>query len=173
MTDIRTVRRRTTRTGAVAAPPALLLALLLASTGCGSEGGSGEDGSGADTNGAPTTQTSEGSTTRLRLSEAPGRCMAPNVRVLRAQEVAFEGTVTGIDGADVTLEVSRWYAGEETDLAVVQAPAEGMVALGYGTELVQGEDYLVSATDGEVTLCGFTGPVSDRLEALYAKAYER
>ena len=53
----------------------------------------------------------------------------------------------------------------------MQAPAKGMVELGFGTEFEEGGTYLVSATDGRVTLCGFTAEASPELEQLYEEAY--
>jgi hypothetical protein len=97
--------------------------------------------------------------------------MVPNVRTLRLQEVAFRDTAVDVAGGEVTLAVGQWYAGEETDQVVVQAPAKGMVELGFGTEFEEGGTYLVSATDGRVTLCGFTAEASPELEQLYEEAY--
>lgn len=162
------------RTTRAAASATLLWVLAACGTGTdGGDAGSNGDGGADRPYGSPSSSTTseDASVTELRVPGGTGRCMAPNVRVLRAQEVAFEGTVTQVADGEATLEVSRWFVGEETDLAVVRTPAEGLVSLGYGTELVEGEDYLVSATDGDVTLCGFTGPVTPRLETLYLKAY--
>jgi hypothetical protein len=164
MTHDHPALRRTTRTAVAAA-------LLLTLAGCGS----GADENATDEGGSSTGSTStpgERSTTRLTLPAGiDGRCMAPNVRVLRGQEVAFEGTATGVADGRVTLEVSRWYRGDEADTVVVEAPAEGMVELGFGTDFEEGRTYLVSATDGEVTLCGFTGERTGRLARLFEQAY--
>lgn len=143
------------------------LAVLATLGACGGGEDGKPDGRSGST-GDPTTS----ATTELSLPETgAGRCMVPNVRTLRLQEVAFRGTAVDVAGGEVTLAVGQWYAGEETDQVVVQAPAKGMVELGFGTEFEEGGTYLVSATDGRVTLCGFTAEASPELEQLYEEAY--
>lgn len=104
-------------------------------------------------------------------SGGTGKCMALNVDVLRAQEFAFAGTVTQLTDNQATLEVSRWYRGEQTDTVVVRAPEVDLQSLLGAVEFVEGKDYLVSGTGSSVTLCGFTGPQSPALATLYDQAY--
>lgn len=145
------------------------LAVLATLGACGGGGEGDPDGLSGSTD-DPTT--SAPSTTELSLPQTgTGRCMAPNVRTLRLQEVAFRGTAVDVTAGEVTLDVAHWYAGGETDQVVVQTPAKGMVELGFGTEFEEGGTYLVSATDGRVTLCGFTAEASPELEQLYEEAY--
>ncbi|WP_182524611.1 hypothetical protein [Nocardioides dongkuii] len=100
-----------------------------------------------------------------------GRCMVPNAEALAQQEVAFEGTVTEVSDDVVVLEPSTFYAGEETDRVEVAATSEEMQALIGAVPFEVGGTYLVSATDGRVTVCGFSGPVSPELEQLYTDAF--
>ena len=97
--------------------------------------------------------------------------MVPNAEILAQQSVAFDGTVTAMDGGVVTLTPTTWYAGEPTDLVEVQAPAADMQELVGAVQFEQGGRYLVSATDGQVTVCGFSAPYSAELAALYAEAF--
>jgi hypothetical protein len=46
-----------------------------------------------------------------------------------------------------------------------------MVALLGATEFTVGQDYLVSASEGGVSVCGFTGPASPELQAAYDQAF--
>jgi hypothetical protein len=115
-------------------------------------------------------------TTVTELS-APGdaayqaRCMVPNAETLANQTVAFDGTVTMLADDVVTLTPSHWYVGDETDLVRVRAPAADLQQLVGAAEFEDGGRYLVSATDGEVTVCGFTAPYSADLAAIYEQAF--
>lgn len=100
-----------------------------------------------------------------------GKCMVPNAEVLAGADVAFDGTVSGIVGDEVTLEPTRWYAGDPTDKVVVTAPSEQMQQVASAVSFQTGDRYLVSATGGQVTLCGFSAEYSDELAAIYAEAF--
>jgi hypothetical protein len=100
----------------------------------------------------------------------PARCMVPNAEVLAQQSVAFDGTVTGIEGGVVTLAPATWYAGEPTDLVRIQAPSQEVAEL-LPVNFEEGGRYLVSATDGVMTVCGFSAAYSAELAALYEQAF--
>lgn len=107
----------------------------------------------------------------LLVSAPAERCMLPNVRVLRQQELAFDGVVRSVAGGHATLDPDRFYVGGETDAVVVKAPDGDLQALLAAVDFREGDRYLVSATDGRVTLCGFSGPYTDDLAELYAEAF--
>ncbi|MCW2814477.1 MAG: hypothetical protein JWN84_1932 [Nocardioides sp.] len=102
-----------------------------------------------------------------------GKCMTPDAapEVVAAQTTVFDGTVEAISGSMVTLEPTRFYAGEETDVVVVKAPGRDMQALLSAVVFEEGQRYLVAATDGQVTLCGFSAVYSDDLAAVYDQAF--
>ena len=104
-------------------------------------------------------------------AQTSGRCMAPNATALATAETAFSGTVRSVGGDVVEIEPDRFYAGEAVDTVEVRAPAEQLTALVGAVDFEEGGRYLVSATDGEVTVCGFSGPYSPDLEALYVEAF--
>jgi len=109
--------------------------------------------------------------TSLTAESPPGRCMLPNVDVLRSQTLAFDGVVRSITEGQATLEPSRFFTGEEADLVVVKAPDRDLQVLLAAVDFREGRRYLVSATGDRVTLCGFSGPYSAELASLYAEAY--
>lgn len=110
--------------------------------------------------------------TRLRApAESAGRCMVPTAEVLAQQQVAFTGTVEEITDDTVVLVPTTFYAGEEADRVEVAAQPESMTALIGAVDFEVGGTYLVSATAGRVTACGFSGPVTPQLEQLYADAF--
>jgi hypothetical protein len=116
-----------------------------------------------------------GTTTELTFAGAAvtGRCLPPDAspQVVAAQTTVFDGTVESISGRIVTLTPSRWYAGDETDRVVVRAPGAELEALLTAVSFEEGGRYLVAATDGQVTVCGFTGPYTDQLASVYEQAF--
>ncbi len=110
-------------------------------------------------------------TVELVAEPSTERCMLPNVRILRQQQLAFDGVVRSVTGGQATLVPSRFYTGDETDVVVVKAPDGDLQALLAAVDFREGERYLVSATDSRVTLCGFSAPFSTELAALYTKAF--
>ena len=94
-----------------------------------------------------------------------------SARLIALQQTAFEGTVTALDDRLVTLSVEHWYRGGDADQVTIAATPAYLRALLQGADFEMGERYLVSASDGTVSVCGFTAPYSDELAALYAEAY--
>ena len=110
----------------------------------------------------------------LALSARPpssAKCMVVSPEVLANQQVAFDGTVASITDGLVTLDATRWYRGGDADQVTVQAPPENLEALISAADFQVGQRYLVSATDGFVSVCGFSAAYSDDLAAMYAQAF--
>ena len=140
-------------------------AALLA--GCGS----GDD-SGATSSGTESTTPTAAESLELTLPAASGgRCMAPNVANLQAQDTAFEGDVTDVSDGTVTLQVSETYTGPKAETVTVRTPAQDLSGLLPSVDFQQGETYLVSSLDGKVSLCGLSGPKDELLTGLYQQAY--
>lgn len=89
----------------------------------------------------------------------------------RVAEIAFEGTVIAVDGARVTLSVNEWFkgGGDVTEVAL-NAPL-GMEALIGGIPFEAGQQYLISAQDGNVNYCGFSGPSTPEYRAAFQTAF--
>jgi hypothetical protein len=97
-------------------------------------------------------------------------CIMFSVEELAKAQVAFEGTVSSVEGETVTLDVDTWYRGGDTAQVVLNAPA-GMDALLGGVPFEVGSQYLVTAYDGNVNYCGFTGPSTPELKAAFEEAF--
>ncbi len=151
-------RRWTLAAGAAAAAVTLVGAAVVVNLG-------GDDG-GSEVAGAPPIELSRGDGAAL------ARCIAFDVETLRQMPVAFAGTATAVDGETVTLSVDRWYRGGDADTAVLHAPA-GMNALIAGFDIQVGQAYLITAADGAVNYCGFSGPASTELTAAFEAAFAR
>lgn len=121
--------------------------------------------------GSPGT-TVAGSPLELSLGEGPGlaSCIAFDTAILADMPTAFEGTVTAVDGEQVTLTVDRWFRGGDAATVELHAPA-GMQALIGGIDFVEGGQYLVSATEGNVNYCGYTDASTPELRAAFERAF--
>lgn len=106
--------------------------------------------------------------------DAMASCLPFSVDILDDMVIAFEGTVTAVDGPTVQLDIDRWYndgTGSSAATAIVNAP-EGMEALIGGISFEPGGQYLVSADgDGNVAYCGYTAPATDDMRAAFEQAF--
>jgi hypothetical protein len=97
-------------------------------------------------------------------------CLPFSVDILGDMGVAFEGTVTSVDGDVLTLDVVTWYTGGESANVEITAPL-GMEALIGGIPFEVGGSYLVTATDGVVNYCGYTGVATPEFRAAFDQAF--
>jgi hypothetical protein len=102
---------------------------------------------------------------------AASSCLRFDVDILRDMPLAFAGTATSVTKAEVSLEVDRWYRCGSADRVTVSVPdTQPSVALD-GVDFVEGQRYLVTATDGVVNGCGFSGAASPELTDAFAQAF--
>jgi len=97
-------------------------------------------------------------------------CIMFSVEELARAPLAFEGTVTSVEGETVTLDVDEWFKGGEAEQVVLHAPA-GMEALIGGIPFEEGGQYLITAYDGTVNYCGFSGPSAPEFRAAFEEAF--
>ncbi len=98
-------------------------------------------------------------------------CIMFDVAILRDAQVAFEGTVTSVDGAQGTLSVDHWYKGGDAGEVILTGGSEDMVSLIGAFPLEVGSSYLITATDGNVNFCGFSGPATPELRGYFDEAF--
>lgn len=103
--------------------------------------------------------------------DALASCLPVTAEFLADMPVAFAATVAAVEGTRVTLAVDRWYAGGDADTVVVTQASEASMALIGGVEFVEGSGYLVTATDGVVNACGYSGPDTPELRAVFDDAF--
>ncbi len=89
----------------------------------------------------------------------------------RSAELAFEGTVTAVEGNTVTLTVDTWFRGGDGTPEVVLNAPQGMEALIGGFPFSVGDQYLISAQDGTVNYCGFSGAATPELRTAFESAF--
>lgn len=154
---------------------AAAVVLVLGGVGLAATLGGGDDPATPPTAGE-TTEPTEGdgpTVTTLSLGGAsPGRCMVPSPDVLGGAAYAVDAEVVAVEGGRATLQPTRWYSGEPTDEVEVAAGSEDLAALIGAPQFETGDRYLVAGTvDGDVMVCGFSGPWSEDLAQLYAEAF--
>ncbi|MBA3744528.1 hypothetical protein [Sporichthya sp.] len=99
-------------------------------------------------------------------------CIMFDVNQLRTAAVAFGGTVTSVDSEKVTLDVDRWFKGTpKADAVTIAIPPGGDNVALDGVAFVQGDRYLISATDGVLGTCGYSGPASADFEKSFETAF--
>jgi hypothetical protein len=98
-------------------------------------------------------------------------CLPVSADTLGTLPVAFAGTATAVADGEVRLEVDRWYRGGDATTVVLRNPGEEQQALVGAADFEPGQDYLVSADGGTVSVCGLTGPASPELRAVYDEAF--
>ena len=174
------LRHRSRLTWVVAAAAAVVIvggiAVAVSGGGDSGPGTAGSDVVDSSSGAGTTSESGESvSVTELTLGgDAPAtRCLAPDSapQVVAAQTLVVDAVVESISGGVVTLAPTTFYTGEATDLVTVSEPSGDLQALLSGVDFAEGGRYLVSATEGRVTLCGFSGPYSESLADVYERAF--
>lgn len=98
-------------------------------------------------------------------------CVPFDVAILRDMPVALRGTVVEVTSAQVTLDVQRWYKGGTAERVTVAQPDPNTSVALDGVTFEPGRDYLLTATDGVVNGCGYSGPATPELERSYQQAF--
>ncbi|MDH4334457.1 MAG: hypothetical protein OEW24_04245 [Chloroflexota bacterium] len=99
-------------------------------------------------------------------------CIQFDLETLALAKVAFDGTVTAIDGDAVTFAVGHWYRGSGDSITLTEyGLGSGAVTLEGGVGFEVGGRYLVSGSDGIVTGCGFSQAYDDAAAADWASAF--
>jgi hypothetical protein len=109
----------------------------------------------------------------LTATGVQAKCREPEPQQLaESADFAFEGTVQLIENGRVMLTATRVFRGEAAnDVVVSQAGESSEQMLGSG-KFETGKSYLVSAADGSVLICGYSGEAdSPGLRELFEAAF--
>ena len=98
-------------------------------------------------------------------------CVRLSAEFLKQMPVAFAGTVSAIDAGTVSLDVTHWYVGGTAQVVTLANSTSPTVTTEGGTDFAVGKDYLVSASEGTVSSCGFSGPATPELQQVYTEAF--
>jgi hypothetical protein len=120
------------------------------------------------------TRGSQTDTAPLALTAEDGTTMASCIRfdvdILAGMTPAFAGTVTELTDSVATLDVDRWYTGGDATTVEIQYQP-GFQSLIGTPNLEVGQRYLITAANGNVNGCGYSGPATADLEAAFDKAF--
>ena len=111
---------------------------------------------------------------QLALGGTQANCVEPQAASLaEAADLAFAGTVTGIQGQTVTLQVTHTYKGANVTAAQVRQTGDTSEQLvGADGTFQLGRKYLVAAAEGQVMICGYSGEAdAPGLRDLYDQAF--
>jgi hypothetical protein len=97
-------------------------------------------------------------------------CLVFDVATLRDMSPAFGGTVVGLTDSVATIEVDRWYTGGDAEIVEIQY-TPGFEALIGTPTLELGQRYLITASDGVVNGCGYSGVATPEYEAAFEAAF--
>ena len=123
--------------------------------------------------GTGTTDPSDPPTTlalSLPSADAAMSCMVFDPAFLADMPVALAGSVTAVEPGEVTVDVDRWYRGGSAVVVTIGVQRGNSAALD-GVDFRPGERYLITAIDGTVNGCGYSGPATPELESAYADAF--
>lgn len=152
------VRGRRFWTVAAAASAAVVVAAVLVVSAAG-----GDDDDSGEVAGPPLELS-------VGASGALASCMIFDVAFLAEMSPAFAATATAVDGETVTLSVERWYTGGDAATVVLRS-SPGSVALIGGVDFEVGGRYLITAAEGTVNACGYSGPATPELTAAFEEAF--
>ncbi|ELP71290.1 hypothetical protein ACKI1I_02300 [Streptomyces turgidiscabies] len=100
------------------------------------------------------------------------KCAAPTLQFLLSHQLAFEGTVTAKRGDRVDLTVDHWY---RATTGTADRPDEVRLTSDEGnaeaTIFEVGTQYLVTADDGAVPICGGTSVATAETRTMFQQAF--
>ena len=98
-------------------------------------------------------------------------CLMFDVDNLRTMSPAFAATVESVEGDTVTLDVTKVYAGDDVDRVVLTQPGGASAVALDGVAFEEGKSYLVTAAEGNVNGCGYSGADTPELRASFEQAF--
>lgn len=117
-----------------------------------------------------TSPTASAMALRFQDSGLAEACAPFEVAFLQQMPVAFQGKVVETGDTSTVLRVDRWFRGGQDGVTTVRVSTPGpdnSESVHFG----MGETYLVSARDGVVSSCGYTGGLTPEFLADYEKAF--
>lgn len=97
-------------------------------------------------------------------------CIMYDPALLPTFDVVFDGTVSGLDGDQVTFEVGTGWKGADGSVTLT-VPGTSVALTGPMPDFEVGGRYLVTAAGGNVNGCGYTLAYDDATAAAWAAAF--
>jgi hypothetical protein len=103
-------------------------------------------------------------------SDAMASCLPFDVAILADMSPAFGGTVTELTDSVATIEVDRWFTGGDAKIVEITY-TPGFEAL-IGTPALEiGQRYLITAANGVVNGCGYSGLATADYQTSFEQAF--
>ena len=124
-------------------------------------------------NSGGTSKKSQLAFTLPKAGPAAGSCIQFSTDLLAQAADAFSGTVTAVADGTVTVTVDHWYnaSGPKADVVTLTSDTTAGAVNELGVQFAQGTKYFVSATDGHVNGCGYSGEASAELQTAFETAF--
>jgi hypothetical protein len=103
-------------------------------------------------------------------SDSMASCLPFDTGTLGGMSPAFGGTVVELTDTVATMEVDRWFTGGDAEIVEIQY-TPGFEALIGTPSLEVGQRYLITASDGVVNGCGYSGLATPEYEAAFEQAF--
>ena len=97
-------------------------------------------------------------------------CIRYDPSILPSYDIVFDGTVTAIDGKQVTFDVNTGWKGAKASITLT-APESNIAITGPAPEFKVGGRYLVSAAGTTINTCGYTLDYDADTAAAWAAAF--
>lgn len=97
-------------------------------------------------------------------------CLEFDVATLAEMRPAFAGTVVELTDSVATLEVDRWFTDGDAEIVEIEY-TPGFEALIGTPALEVGQRYLITASEGVVNGCGYSGLATPEYEAVFERAF--
>jgi hypothetical protein len=97
-------------------------------------------------------------------------CIMYDPAILPTFDIVFDGTVTAIDGDQVTFAVNAPWKGVD-DSVTLTAPADSVALTGPVPDFEVGGRYLVTAAGSTINSCGYTLEFDAQTAATWAAAF--
>lgn len=145
--------------------PAAAAAVALATAGIALAVSGGDDP-------PPAAQPGPALTLTVAADDPMASCLQVSVESLQPMELAFSGTATAVEEKAVTITPDRWYKGGQgaTSVSLTTMGPE-MVPLLGNVQFEEGKRYLITASDGQVTACGYSAEWTPEMAALFEQAF--
>ena len=98
-------------------------------------------------------------------------CIQYSTEILKDFGFGFDGTVTRIEGDQITFSVNVAYKGVTGSTVTLAGPGSGLTLEGAGLEFAVGDHLLVSGSGTTISGCGFTQPYDPAVAAEWASAF--
>ena len=99
-------------------------------------------------------------------------CIRFDTATLAASDTAFAGTVSAVDGDQITFDVTTWYVGSgDASVTLTNNGLGDVGTVNPGSEFEVGADWLISANDGAIAGCGYSLPADDAYASDWLSAF--